>query len=120
MRKFKNITLSILLIAVIAVGLSASFCAAVERSGYVYFDRGDIYRVSDNDFEIPYLYASATYKGHGLYYQFRTKMTVTFNGVTRPTAYGSPSWSSSTASEIISPCMPDDTYSWTHGYEDVK
>ena len=42
MRKFKNITLSILLIAVIAVGLSASFCAAVERSGYVYFDRGDI------------------------------------------------------------------------------
>ena len=116
MRKLKNIILSLLLIAVIAVGGSAVFCAL--ETGAVHMELNDAYcvRVSDR---IPYLHAFARYSGYGLDYAFRTYVWLNVDSQGAVWDYGYPSWSSSCASVIYEPHYPDQSYVWDHGYEDV-
>ena len=116
MRKVKNVVISLLLVTVIAIGLSSAIFAAPPRYGYVYCTNAYGERVIDR---IPYYHVFASYEGYGLTRQFRAKVTLKVNGGSDNggsdlSAVGYYSWSSSSASLIYEPSYPDDSYDWNH------
>ena len=118
MRKLKNIVISVLLIAVIAVGVSAAFFALESGAVYMNCDSAYCVRVTEHD-RIPYLHAYASYSGYGLDYAFRTYVWLNVDNQGAIWDYGYPSWSGSCASVIYEPHYPNQSYIWDHGYEDV-
>ena len=118
MRKIKNIVLSLLLVTVIAIGLSATVFAATDAAIYMNCDEAYVRRYAP-EFGIPYLQAYASYSGYGLDYAFRAYVWLNANNSGAQWGYGYPSWSSSGASVIYEPCYPEYTYTWDHGTEDV-
>ena len=119
MRKIKNIVLSLLLVTVIAIGLSATVFAATGGAEYMECKYSGVERVAD-EFSIPYLRAYATYTGYGLYYPFQAYVWLNGNNQGALESRGNISWSTSGASVVYEPHYPEQPYSWGHGYDFIE
>lgn len=110
MRKLKNIVISVLLIAVIAVGVSAVFCAQ-NRSGYVQCAEAN---ATFTPAKIPYLTVYARYIGANMTTQFRTVVALNYNNEGWQYEEGNWSFSESEALIIQRPAYNTDSYNWSH------
>ncbi len=109
MHKLKNIVISVLLIAVIAVGLSAAVCAQ-NRSGYIQCT--DSYGVFVPA-KMPYIEVYAEYTGFFMTTSFQTNVALNYNNVEFLEAAGNISQTFSTAQIVRQPAYATDYFSWS-------
>ena len=110
MRKLKNIVISVLLIAVIAVGLSAAICAQ-NRSGNIQCAEAHGVFVPA---KMPYVEVYARYVGVNMTSEFQTVVGLNYNNQGWQYAYGPLDYDESAATIIQQPAYNGDTFSWTH------
>ena len=115
MRKLKNIAISVLLIAVIAVGVSAAFFAQTENF-YITCVESHGRFVAAN---IPYVEVYAKYAAVNIPIGFRTVVGLNYNNTGAQFAYGLWSRSQSEATIIYSPAYNGDPFDYSHFAEIV-
>ena len=113
MRKLKNIVISVLLIAVIAVGVSAVFCAQ-NRSGYIQCTNSYGVFVPA---KMPYIDVYAEYTGYFMTTSFQTHVALNYNNVELLEDDGDVSYSFSWAQIIKQPAYATDYFTWTQKCE---
>ena len=110
MRKIKNIAISVLLIAVIAVGVSAAFFAQTENIYITCVESHGIFVPAN----IPYVEVYAKYAAVNIPIAFRTVVGLNYNNTGPQWANGWWSRYQSEATIIYSPAYNGDPFDWNH------
>ncbi len=110
MRKLKNIVISVLLIAVIAVGVSAAFFAQTENYYITCLESHGTFVPAN----LPYVEVYAKYAAVNIPVAFRTVVGLNYNNTGAQFAYGLWSRSQSEATIIYSPAYYGEPFDWSH------